>query len=233
MINKNLDKFLEITTDIEKNKDEISWTVTNETEKNYKAPPGVYKIHTLCIPKTSGEFLRFLVTCLDAKKILELGTSIGYSTLWLGLGAKETNGHVYTTEMFGPKIDMANENFKKAGLEKYITLLEGKIIDTLNTWKYGNVDFVFMDADKPRYKKYFTQITKILNDKAIIIIDNAENFAHNMRKFLETCVRMKYQVFFLDIDNGLLIINKNSNINLITHFENELPKTTRKAIFKT
>jgi len=77
--------------------------------------------------KTTAELLEFLVITKNSKVILELGTSAGYSTIYLARGVKQTGGHIYTMETYKPKIEMAQKFFKQAQLTEYITQIEGDI----------------------------------------------------------------------------------------------------------
>ena len=98
------------------------------------------------IPRQSAEILKSLVLIKQPKLILELGTSAGYSTIWLASGARHYGGKVYTIELTKPKIEIAKKYFQKAGVAENIEQLEGKIFDILSNWD-KKIDFVFLDAD--------------------------------------------------------------------------------------
>lgn len=167
------------------------------------------KIELWSVPRTTGELLRSLILITKSKKILELGCSAGYSTIWMGLGAKEMKGRIYTTEIFPPKIKMAKKNFKDAGLDSVITLIEKDITDVLSTWNKGKVNFVFMDADKQNYLKYYNLIFPILKKGGFIVADNAVNYDYLMKPFLKKVKSDKRIISqTLDFDNGLLLIYK-------------------------
>ena len=102
--------------------------------------------------KTAG-VLEYLVAATKARRILEIGTSAGYSTLFLANGAKQNRGKVLTVEALPEKVLLAKKHFKLSGLNN-ITLLEGNALKILKTWNGGSVDFVFLDADKENYGKY-------------------------------------------------------------------------------
>lgn len=169
------------------------------------------------VPRTTGELLQFMVGLTKAKTILELGCSAGYSTLFLAKAARENKGHVYTTEIFEEKIKLARKNFKESGLEKDITLIEGDILQVLREWKKP-LDFVFMDADKHNYSKYFDLLVPMLKRGGLIIADNAnititnsgEGIKHPaMCHFLGRIKHDKRVAsYVLDFDNGLAIIYK-------------------------
>ncbi|MEA3430074.1 MAG: class I SAM-dependent methyltransferase [Nanoarchaeota archaeon] len=157
------------------------------------------------IPRTSGQILKAFVLSNKSKTVLELGTSAGYSTIWLASAASQFNGKVYTIELAKPKIEMAKRYFKKAELENYIEQIEGKISEVLNKWD-KDLDLIFLDADKPNYFNYIKQFEPFLKIGSIIIADNASDFGHLMKDYLEYVTNNpKYYSFLLDIDHGLMI----------------------------
>lgn len=160
------------------------------------------------VPRQSAELLRKYVIDTKAKTILELGTSSGYSTIWLASGAKENGGKVFTIEMAKPKIEIAQKYIKEAGLNDYVEIIEGKIEDALKNWN-KQIDFVFLDADKMNYKKYIEQIEPFLNKGAVIIADNAIDFGDLMKDYLEYVKESgKYSSTLLEMDNGLMVSTK-------------------------
>jgi len=105
------------------------WTPNNE-------------IRLWSIPRQSAEILKLFVLIKQPRLILELGTSAGYSTIWLASGARHYGGKVYTIELAKPKIEIAKKYFQKAGVAENIEQLEGKICDILSDWD-KKIDFVF------------------------------------------------------------------------------------------
>ncbi len=157
------------------------------------------------IPRQSGEVLRALALASRAKTFLELGTSFGYSTLWLAAAAKYNGGKVYTIEVAKPKIKVAKQNFTRARLHHFIKQIEGSIAEVLSGWR-RKVDFVFMDADKMNYFKYIKLIEPHLRPGAIIVADNASDFGHLMKEYLRYISQNPaYHSYLLDIDHGLMI----------------------------
>lgn len=114
--------------------------------------------------------LKFLLTMKEPKEILEVGTAIGFSALLMSeYGPKDC--HITTIEKYEKRIPLAKENFKKAGKENSITLLEGDAVDILQTLD-GTYDFIFMDAAKGQYINFLPDILKLLKVGGLLISDN-------------------------------------------------------------
>jgi predicted O-methyltransferase YrrM len=115
-------------------------------------------------------FLRVLIEIKQPKKILELGTAIGYSAILIAKAMPE-DCKITTIENYDKRIPIARENFAKAKLEHKITLLEGDALECLKAID-EEYDFVFMDAAKAQYLNYLEEIMRILPKGGILIADN-------------------------------------------------------------
>ena len=114
--------------------------------------------------------LKFLLAMKEPKEILEVGTAIGFSALLMSeYGPKDC--HITTIEKYEKRIPLAKENFKKAGKEDSITLLEGDAVDILQTLE-GAYDFIFMDAAKGQYINFLPDILRLLKVGGLLISDN-------------------------------------------------------------
>lgn len=205
-----------------KNKDRIFEKNFNKTEKELKGfcdkflikgIPDEYKgiwtpkneIRAWAIPRQSAQLLKLLVLMSKAKTVLELGTSFGYSTIWLASALYYRGGKLYTIELAKPKIRGAKQYFKKAYLEKIICQIEGNISDVLKKWN-RKLDFVFMDADKMNYYSYLKKIEPHLNPGSVIVADNACDYGYLMKDYLKYVTKnSKYYSFLMKIDHGLMI----------------------------
>ncbi len=136
------------------------------------------------ISATDGRFLHDLILDKDLKRGLEIGTSNGYSTLWLGLAFSQTNGRIITIEINEDRGKEARANFKKAGLHKVI---DSRINDALKEIPEieGEFDFVFIDAWKPDYIKYFNLLKNRIMPGGVITAHNVSSNRYSMRNFLE------------------------------------------------
>ena len=114
--------------------------------------------------------LKFLLAMKEPKEILEVGTAIGFSALLMSeYGPKDC--HITTIEKYEKRIPLAKENFKKAGKEDAITLLEGDATEILKTLE-GTYDFIFMDAAKGQYIHFMPDILRLLKVGGLLISDN-------------------------------------------------------------
>jgi predicted O-methyltransferase YrrM len=161
------------------------------------------------IPETTGKFLYDQVITNKPSIILELGTSIGYSTLWLAAALSLNNGHIHTIDMRQEKQDRAAQSLINTGLCDYVTFHLGKIKERLPEILQGlrgaKIDMIFMDADRGHYHEYFPSIEPFLSDRAIIIADNAENMQQRMRLFVEQLTDHGWNHTINPMDNGILI----------------------------
>lgn len=157
------------------------------------------------VPRRSAELLRQYVLDRKAKTILELGTSSGYSTIWLASAAKENDGKVYTIEIAKPKIAFAQKYIKEAGLDNFVEIIEGDIDEVLKSWDKP-IDLAFLDADKVKYKNYLEQIELFLNKGAVVIADNVTDYGYLMPDYLSYVKDGgKYDSTLLQMDNGLMV----------------------------
>jgi len=198
--------FEKVAKKLEKLSEEWKIKVIPKGHENIWTPKNEVKLWS--IKRRTAELLKFLVVATKSKTVLELGTSAGYSTLWLAYGAKINGGKVYTIELFEPKIKLAQNHFKEAALSDYIVQIHGDINEELNKWNKP-IDFVFMDADKHNYLDYAKKILPHLKKGGIIAADNAINYAHLIKDFLSFVKTNKdLESFILDLDDGLLLAVK-------------------------
>ena len=122
------------------------------------------------IRKSMQSFLRFLLTMQKPMKILEVGTAIGFSALLMSEYAPE-GCEITTIEKYEPRIPIARENFKKAGKEEVITLLEGDATEILKELS-GSYDLIFMDAAKGQYIHFMPDILRLLKEGGLLVSDN-------------------------------------------------------------
>jgi len=125
------------------------------------------------VPESDGRRLRVLAEAIGARNVVEIGTSTGYSGLWLCLGTLPTDGRVTTFEIDPKRAATAREVFRSAGVDNRITVVLGDAHKTLGTVK-GPIDLVFIDADKEGYGDYLNQLLPLLRPGGLILAHNVE-----------------------------------------------------------
>lgn len=137
------------------------------------------------ISRVTAEFLYTLIREKKAKNVLEIGTSNGYSGIWLGKAVKENGGHLTTIEFYDKRLDVAKENFKICGVDEVITPLQGSALMHLEYLPDDfEIDFAFVDANKSEYIKYFKFIDKHLKKGGIIACDNVLSHEEKCKPFI-------------------------------------------------
>jgi len=133
----------------------------------------------LMVPLEDGRLLRMLAESTGAKNIVEIGTYNGYSALWFCLALRNTGGKITTHEVSAKNIAMAQENFKKAGVENLVTLVEGDAHETVTKLK-DPIDILFIDADKPGYADYLKKLLPLVRPGGLILAHNTTNSGRQM-----------------------------------------------------
>lgn len=122
------------------------------------------------IRKEAGEFIKLLLMIKKPVKILEIGTAVGFSAIFMSRFIR-ADGHITTIENYPPRIEKAKENIRYAGTGEKITLLEGDANEILGTLQ-GPFDFIFMDAAKGQYGNFFQKTIPLLAPEGILLCDN-------------------------------------------------------------
>ncbi len=123
-----------------------------------------------CTDDLHGRLLWILVESTKAKNVVEIGTGKGYSGLWLCLGLKNTGGKLITHEIDPKQVLLARENFKRAGVENLVTVVEGNAHETLSQLKEP-IDILFMDAEGGNLD-YLNQLLPLVRSGGLILADN-------------------------------------------------------------
>jgi predicted O-methyltransferase YrrM len=138
----------------------------------------------LNVPPQDGRLLQMLVRMNGAKNVVEVGTSNGLSAIWMALGLRDTGGRLTTLEIDHRKVELATENFAKAGVDDLITIVESDALENLPKLT-GSFDMVFLDAAKSQYKGYLDALWDKIPSGAVIVAHNAIRLADSMRDYLD------------------------------------------------
>lgn len=122
------------------------------------------------VTKEVAEYLKFIVKSNGIKNILEIGTAIGYSGILMAKEIEKNGGKLYTIEIDEERYNLAQENFKKSGLNNIVSI-KGDAVEEIKKID-EKFDFVFIDASKGHYMEFFEDSYKLLNKDGIIFIDN-------------------------------------------------------------
>ena len=128
--------------------------------------------------------LRILVQTSKAKRGVEVGSATGYGAINMGIGFERNGGHLFTVDIDPKMVQATRENLRKVGLEKTVTVVEGDALKVLPTLE-GEFDFVFIDALKRDYLKYFQALSPKLKTGALVVADNVIQSAKEMKDFLD------------------------------------------------
>jgi len=122
------------------------------------------------VRRETKEWIKTMLLIKKPMRILEVGTAVGFSSVYMSQYLSE-GAHITTIEKWEPRIVKAKENFKKAGVEDKITLLEGDAADVLKGLD-GSYDFIFMDAAKGQYIHFLPDVIRLLEKDGVLISDN-------------------------------------------------------------
>lgn len=139
----------------------------------------------LAVSEEDGRFMRLLVASSRTKRALEIGTASGYSAIWIALGLRETGGRLVTIEYDKTRAREAADNLKKAGVSDIVQLIAGDALAEIPKLS-GSFDFVFCDAWKRDYQRYFTLSFPLLNKGGLFLAHNVINKQNEMGDFLKT-----------------------------------------------
>ena len=126
------------------------------------------------VPASDGRMLRLLAETVNARNVVEIGTSTGLSGLWFCLALEKTGGRLTTFEIDPGRAATAMAHFKKAGVDRLITLVQGDAHQTVARLK-DPIDIVFVDADKDGYVDYLNKLLPLIRPGGLIIAHNIDS----------------------------------------------------------
>jgi len=161
------------------------------------------------ITRDTGEFLLLLARAVEARRILEIGTSNGYSTLWLGEAVRPLGGIVVTIEQSSAKIEMARENFARAHLTTTIQIQHANAADVLKSQADQSFGMIFLDAERKQYCAWWNDLQRVLALGGLLVIDNAVSHARELAEFVALVKQSpNYLTSLISVGNGEFIALK-------------------------
>lgn len=164
------------------------------------------------IPREVGQLLYFLARARGARKILEIGTSNGYSGIWLAEAARANGGVLTTVESHAGRFEKAKVNFAEAGVSAQVKQILGhapEVFSSVQEIVEGGFELVFMDATKAQHVEYLKALLPLTGPKALIVADNVLSHADKMQSFVETINQMSEMTGeVLKIGDGVLVAYK-------------------------
>ncbi len=138
----------------------------------------------LAVSEEDGRFLRLMIASSGAKRALEIGGASGYSAIWIGLGLRETGGRLVTIEYDPVRAKELADNIKRAGLLDIVQVIAGDAFQQIPKVP-GTFDFVFLDAWKKDYKRFFDLVYPRLDKHGLFLAHNVVNKRSEMGDFLD------------------------------------------------
>lgn len=159
------------------------------------------------IPLETGKFIALLAAAAPEGAYLEIGTSGGYSTLWLALACKELGRRLITFEVLEEKVELAKETFKKAGVQDVVELVQGDARDHLH--KYKNVSFCFLDAEKDQYLDCYEKVIPNMEPGGLLVADNVISHKDQLKLMVDRALNdQRVDALVVPIERGELVCRK-------------------------
>jgi caffeoyl-CoA O-methyltransferase len=159
------------------------------------------------IPPETGKLLAFLAASAPQGLVLEIGTSGGYSSLWLALACRQRRDRLVTFEEDVHKVTLARQTFRQAGVEEFITVVQGDALDLLP--RYSGVAFCFLDIEKDVYPDCFRGVVPNLVPGGLFCADNIISHASELEGFLaEVYADPRLDALVLPVGKGVLVCRR-------------------------
>lgn len=194
--------FHDIPTAIE---ERMRYLVSMDEKDRLDGTPAARRLRQ--IPPETGKFIALLAATAPQGTYLEIGTSAGYSTLWLTLACRKTGRQLVTFEVLEEKIRLARETFKAAGIEEIVKLTTGDARKYLHNYK--DVSFCFLDADKEVYFDCYEKIVPNLVRGGLLVADNATTHKEVLAPMLDRALNdERVDALIVPIASGVLVCRK-------------------------
>lgn len=183
----------------------MKYLETRDAQDRGNGTPRIQRLRQ--IPPETGKFLALLLANSPAGDIIEVGTSAGYSTLWLSLAAQATGRRVTTFEVLPKKVELARETFRVAGVEHVVDLIAGDVRKHIG--KFDQIAFFFLDAEKEIYGEIYEMVIPRLVKGGLLVADNAINHREALQSMLERALNDEHvDALIVPIGKGELVCRK-------------------------
>lgn len=173
-------------------------------QKSHRTPP-LERLRQ--VPPETGRFLALLAAVAPKGTYLEIGTSAGYSALWLALACKELGRKLVTFEVLEEKACLAKETFRLAGVENVVELIKGDARDYLGNYK--NISLCFLDAEKEIYIECYEKVISKMVHGGLLIADNVISHEEILKPMIERVLKDKrVDALIVPIGNGELVCRR-------------------------
>ena len=163
----------------------------------------------LNITRDTGEFLLLIARAIEARRILEIGTSNGYSTLWLAYAVQQLSGTVTTVERSQFKADLARENFERVSMVPWIQQHVGDATDFLKQQVDNSFGLIFLDSDRAQYVGWWNDLQRVMALGGLMIVDNAVSHSDEMKNFVDVVQATPgYLTSLVPVGNGEFLVLK-------------------------
>jgi caffeoyl-CoA O-methyltransferase len=164
------------------------------------------------IPPEIGRFIALLAATAPPGEFIEIGTSGGYSTLWLALACRELGRTITTYEISEAKVAVAGETFAAAGVEDVVTLVQGDALEQLEA--LDGIAFCFLDAEKEDYLAHYEAVVPRLVPGGLLVADNAVDFEEALRPMLDRALAdARVDTLVVPFATGELICRKRESLS--------------------
>ena len=165
----------------------------------------------LNISRDTGELLAVLVQATRARRVLEIGTSNGYSTLWLARAARAIGGSVSTVELSDYKVGLARATFARSGLAGFISLVQADAGQVLRGSADSAFDLVFLDSERPEYPGWWPDLARVLRPGGLMVVDNATSHPAEMAPFVALVTAdARFTTSLVPVGNGEFLAVKSA-----------------------
>lgn len=159
------------------------------------------------VPPAMGKFITILVMGAPEGALIEIGTSAGYSALWLALACRDLGRKLFTFEVLDEKANLARETFQLAGVQDVVDLVKGDVRQHLDSFE--DIAFCFLDAEKEVYLDCYEALIPRMVPGAILVADNVMSHGYFLQDFLQRAMGdRRVDALIVPIGNGALLCRR-------------------------